>query len=228
MSPPLPARSPSSRLPPRPVLLAALAALALALAWWLGHRAGFERGFGEGVERGAAGAENAAAGQAAQARAANEATLAALRHERDAARATIASLTERLARADSLDAAERAELALYRRIGDEEMPGGLVIDAVERRAGEPGTLAVTLVQARGRERVSGRLEATLLPADGEGARPLGETDFDLRFFATLELPLAGLDDGAPPVAVVLEVTPEGSRHTPFRERIEWDSIRIVD
>ena len=223
-------------LPSRGVLGATLALLAVALAWQLGHRSGARE-----VERRAA--ERLAATRATEATRAAEAAsivpsaeetvpasaLAAAERERDIARATVESLRDELARSGELVAADRAELELYRRIGSDELPRGLALDSIERRAGPPPTLALTLVQVRGRERVAGRVEVGVEGAETEDETgvTLWGAEFDLRFFETLEVPLQGLE-GDFPEAIVVDVLPEDGRHEPFRRRIAREEIRIVD
>ena len=219
-------------MPPRRWLLGALVVLGVALAWQLGHRRGVEDG-ARAMSRSIAARDEASAAIAVERRERHEAELAALARERDIARATIETLSEELESRGELAAEERAELELYRRIGGEESSSGLAIDAIERRAGPPATLAVTLVQARGRERVAGRVEVDPAGRDGSAVAgadggPAWSADFDLRFFETLEIPLERL--GEPfPEAIVVSVTPdEGGRHKPFRRLFGRETIRTAD
>ena len=174
-------------------------------------------------------------------RAEHDARVSALVRERDVALATITALRDQFERAERLDAEERAELELYRRVGGEELPSGLSIDSMERPRERAETLVVTLVQARGRDRVEGRID--LLPASpGEEAtasRPeseerrgpppdaLASARFDMRFFETVELSL-DLSAAPFPDELVISVVPEEGRYEPFRLLVEREAIRIVD
>ena len=151
--------------------------------------------------------------------------------ERDMALATVVSLRDELERGGELSAAERAELDLYRRIGEQGRPNGLALDTIERRVGEPPTLIVTLVQFRGRERVRGRIEVT---AEGEaGERDPGassarwSTSFDLRFFATSEVSLQGIADGSSAM-IEVRVVPAATALAPIVRYFRLEDIRIVD
>lgn len=177
----------------------------------------------------------------AERRAEHDARVSALVRERDVALATITALRDQLERAERLDAEERAELELYRRVGGEELPSGLSIDSIVRPRERAEILLVTLVQARGRDRVRGRIDL-LSASPGEGAtasRLQGERQrgpppdaiasarFDMRFFETVELPL-DLSAAPFPDELVISVVPEEGRHRPFRLRVEREAIRIVD
>ena len=212
--------------------------LALALAWQLGER--------HGAARAPAPPAGTAPDPALLAR------VATLEGERDMNRATIESLRIELERAGELSVAERAELALYRRIGEEGGPDGLAIDALERRQGETATLFVTLVQARGRERVRGRIEVRAVAAGapsaavdgreaGESAGLAGETvaieggatargsaapwqsPFDFRFFETVEVTLSGFGERFP-LAIEVTVLPDDGSHRPFRQRFRREEV----
>ena len=213
-------------LPSRRLLLFALAALALALSWELGRRDGWQAGLREGADRGAAASEAARARVAerlAEQVAERSAERARLVRERDLARATVEALREDLELGGALTAEERAELELYRRVGDDGGPRGLAIETVARRPGPPEVLVITLVQVRGRDRVEGRVDVTV---DGL-ARPAWSARFGLRFFETVELPLEGIGERFPD-EVVVSVVPDGRLHRRFTERFGREAIRIVD
>jgi len=215
----------------RPVLAVVLLALLLTLARQVG--------FYQGIERGRLGAGSMAVANPPTGDPASptdhEATVARLAGERDMAQATADTLRDRLESTGVLVASERAELELYRRIGSDEIASGLSIDTLERRRQDAEvidqTLLVTLVQARGRDRVTGRMEVRAIdeagaPAAAEGSL-LGEASFDLRFFETLELTLSGVGR-SPPFALDVLVIPDGSRHEPFRQRHVLEDIRQID
>ena len=184
--------------------------------------------------------ETAATRSAAERRAEQDARVSALVRERDTALATITALRDQLERVELLNADERAELELYRRVGGEELPSGLSIDTIERPRERAETLLVTLVQARGRDRVRGRIDVLpTSPGEATASRPEGEerrgpppdavasARFDLRFFETVEL---SLDLSATPFPdeLIVSIVPDGGRHEPFRRRVEREAIRMVD
>ena len=224
-----------SVLPPRRALAALAGALVLALAWQGGRMSAGGPTLPEAdLDAFAEGGDEAA----------GPGPLERLAAERDVALAAAARLERRLDEAERAAEEGAAELALYRRIESGAAGDGLSIETVRLEA--PGTsdaaLAVTLVQSRGRHRVTGSLSARLLDggtgggagdataagADGEGVTPLGDgpAAFDLRFFQTVRVPLGAAADrfdaaGEPP-RVELEVAPAGDRHERFVE------IRSID
>ena len=234
-----------SPLPPRRALAAVALALLVPLAWQLGRLSGRDAGSAAGPDASpgaladAAGAPGAAAGEAAGEPAGDRstrsggATVERLAAERDVALATVRRLEERLGEATRAAGDDAAELALYRRIESGSRARGLSVDSAELvDAGtERAVLAITLVQFRGRHRVTGSLSARLLdaggPDDGRGddpgdGVPLGDgpTAFDLRFFEAVRVPLGGaasaLGDAAlEPRRVAIDVRPDGDRHDPF-------------
>lgn len=215
-----------SVLPPRRALAVVAIALAVGVSWQLGRlsarwvavdtpdgavdasRAGHAPGAGDASGDGPANGPAAGAAATATTRATAGSTLA---DERDAALAGMKRLERELARSGRTADDDAAELELYRRIESGDRAKGLSIDAVELV--DAGTadaaLEVTLVQSRGRRRVTGSLDARLLDAgpavalpssggvvrrtdaaDGAGiAIGDGPASFDLRFYQTLRLPL---------------------------------------
>ena len=212
-------------LPPRGALLALVAALALALAWTGGRRSA-DAPAGDGVD--GAGIPRSPDGPAAGEADAGTGPgpLERLAAERDAALATVERLEVRLGEARRLAAADADELALYRRIESGLAPDGLSIGAVELvGAGTGGAaLAVTLVQSRGRHRVTGSVRARVA-GEGPGAGTAlgdGASAFDLRFFQRVRVPLGpaaaeALAEGPEPARVEIDVRPAGDRHAPFVE-----------
>ena len=232
-----------SVLPPRRALAALAGALVVALAWQGGRMSAGGPMLPEADPDAFADGGDEAAGPG---------PLERLAAERDVALAAAARLERRLDEAERAAEEGAAELALYRRIESGAAGDGLSIETVRLEA--PGTpdaaLAVTLVQSRGRHRVTGSLSARLLDggagggagdgpaagagagagagAAGEGVTPLGDgpAAFDLRFFQTVRVPLGAAADrfdaaGEPP-RVELEVAPAGDRHERFVE------IRSID
>ena len=211
----------------------------MALSWRLGHLRGVEEGVAE-ARREVGERERTRTSETLDRLVESDARVAALEHERDAARATSEALRDQLDRAERLSADERAELELYRRVGGDALPSGLSIESIERPRGPTRSLAVTLVQARGRDRVKGRID--VLPgAPGQAPEPRSSTEerrgvpegaiaserFDLRFFETVELPLR-LAGGAAPEELIISIVPDSGRLEPFRERVEREAIRIAD
>ena len=80
--------------------------------------------------------------------------------------ARAASLQEELDASLKQSIDDEAELALYRRIEGVENERGIRVDAISRTRSEPDMLAITLVQARGRDRASGAIGMTLFSSRG--------------------------------------------------------------
>lgn len=227
-------------MPSRRLLAGVLVALLVALAWQIGERRGAERAEARAAAASAAADPSSDAPVTAAGDDPGADELAALVGERDMLRETVRTLRVELERADRLSASERAELELYRRIGADETAAGLAIDTLERGDGVPATLHLTLVQARGRDRVTGRVEiVTLGPRaaelpEGETTRelraaladddsvPFASAPFDLRFFQTLELPLGA----SFPETVEVRILPDSAAHPPFRKRFRRDDIPL--
>ena len=226
---------------PRRLIGGLAVALLLAAAWQLGERRGFERG----TSRADALAAREAERRLAAAGAADAATIAALRGEREMLSESVRGLRDALDRAGRLAAEERSELELYRRIGAAGGAAGLAIDTLERRpadpaSGAPATLRLTLVQVRGRDRVSGRVDVVALEEDApplapetagdvraaiaRDGRAIWTAPFDLRFFETLDVPLGD----AFPARFEVRVVPSTWRHEPFRRRYDRDDAALVD
>ena len=151
--------------------------------------------------------------------------------ERDVALAAENTLQERLSHVTGLNADERAELELYRRISQASSPVGLGIDGlryINSTEDLSARLDLTLVQSRGRDRVSGTVQISLLLA-GESLIDIDQSvngealEFDLRFFQTLSAPvdLSGLDE---PETVRVVVDPEGEQHRSFTEEWPWSRV----
>ena len=236
-----------SPLPPRRALAAVALALLVPLAWQLGRLSGREAGPGAvpGASPGAlpdgAGASGAATGEAAgeptdgRSVRPEPSAVERLAAERDVALATVRRLEERLGEATRAASDDAAELALYRRIESGSGARGLSVDSVELvDAGtERAALAITLVQFRGRHRVTGSLSARLVddegaPGDGPNGdpgdgTPLGDgpSAFGLRFFEAVRVPLGDAASALPGAAagpsprVAIDVRPDGDRHDPF-------------
>lgn len=156
--------------------------------------------------------------------------VATLTRERDIARAAESELRDRLSEATRLSADERAELELYRRISNASQPIGLGVDNIEyleRDSGSPGVLEITLVQSRGRDRVTGSVQVTL-KRDDQDLTILPKDDaaalrFDLRFFETLSIPLDLAAVGVPDT-VLLSVAPDDDRHAAVSLERSWERV----
>ena len=163
----------------------------------------------------------------------SQADTATLTRERDTALASIATLQDRLVEAERRQAVDAADLALYRRLGEQATDSGLGIDTVVWHKGDgAAVLDITLVQAKGRHRVSGTLgvsvpdgpeagqDRVLVPDTGERAVP-----FDLRFFQTLSVPVdASIADAPPSGGLAISVRPDGERHPDFVDIRARDAI----
>jgi hypothetical protein len=144
-------------------------------------------------------------------------------------RASEAALRDDLSNTMRLSADDRAELELYRSIAQSSASAGLLVDAVTHVTGDElrgDRLEITLVQARGRGRVSGEVDVTL-KRNGQPLVQLGEsengapTTFDLRFFQTLSLPV-DLGVYGVPDSIQIEVRPDsGTVHEAFIEDRDW-------
>lgn len=203
--------------PARGVLLAALAVVGLILCWQLGVRSGQQTLGEDAVSR--TSALESALGE-----------LTEVRKQLAIARATEVELRNQMSQLMRLSADDRAELELYRRINNADAASsGLGIDSVsftDDDAESGDLLHVTLVQSRGRGRVSGSLRVSVL-RDGETVAELAKVadgslaEFDLRFFETVSLPLE-LDGLGAPDKLRIDVQPDdGTVHKDFTEERDW-------
>ena len=214
-------------LPPRGALAALAAVLLLALAFAGGRLAGLR-------ERGAppvpAGAPDAVPGRGEVVRGSPDAPgpLERIAAERDAALAAVSRLEARLAEARRTAARDADDLALYRRIESGVAPDGLSIGSVALVGADTprAALAVTLVQSRGRHRVTGSVRARVAAGEPGAGATLGPgpSAFDLRFFQRVRVPLGEAADAfgrePAPARVELDVRPAGERHERFVETVE--------
>lgn len=161
-------------------------------------------------------------------------TIRQLRRERDVAKATLTAFRDQQASVQKLSLEDTAELELYRRIANESAPTGLSIDSLAWQGGSTNELQVTLVQARGRGRVSGTLGLSLLrEVDGETRRMVIRTvdenpvSFDFRFFETLHIPVERILEFQPEW-LEIDVSADSKQHKPFQETLDWGSVLILD
>jgi len=157
-------------------------------------------------------------------------TLKAQRDVADASnRALQTTLKELEEQALDAQSAER----LYQRIEGEDVSTGLAIDTVSKVTDADGSvteLHITVVQARGRDRVSGRIGVALLGEKNDAnwreivvdASSDSAPRFDLRFFQTLVVPVEP-DDILIDI-VEIDVVPRGKRHKPFKFEQLWSGV----
>jgi len=157
-----------------------------------------------------------------------------LQQERDVARATLTAVRDQQASVQKMSLEAAAELELYRRIASESAPTGLSIDSLVWQGGSTNELQITLVQARGRGRVSGTLGLSLLrEVDGETRRLVIKTveenpaSFDFRFFETLHIPVEGMLEFHPE-QLAIDVSPDSKLHKRFQETLDWGTVLILD
>lgn len=159
--------------------------------------------------------------------------LTTLRTQRDVADASNHALQESLKQFQTQSLERKSAQRLYERIEGSDVSTGLGIDTVTRvngANGAPGELHITVVQARGRERVKGKIGVALLgEKDGSNWREViveasstSAPRFDMRFFQTLVVPLPDQDILID--IVEIDVDPDGKRHKAFSYEKEWAAI----
>jgi len=162
-----------------------------------------------------------------------EAQVAALRTQRDIADASNVSLQKTLKQLQSESLEYKSTQRLYENIEGNDRSSGLGVDTVTRvndENGNPKELHITVVQARGRNRVKGQVGVELV---GEKAgAPWREViadvaaksalQFDLRFFQTLVVPIPESENHID--IVEIEVKPESKRHKSVSYATDWTSI----
>ncbi len=219
-------------LPSAAVLLWVLATLVIvAVSGWSGFRYGEKAGQLASAEAVKVEAVVSADTEAPQ----QNGKIRQLQRERDVARATLTALRDQQASVLKLSQEDTSELELYRRIGSETAPTGLSIDSLVWRGGDTNELQVTLLQARGRGRVSGTFGLALLrEVDGESRRLViqstvdeNPTRFDFRFFQTLHIPVENMLEFQPD-QLEIDVSPLSKRHKPFQETVDWGTVLILD
>ncbi len=158
----------------------------------------------------------------------HQVALDAVTRERDVARETVRQLQMSLADAQRLTDHDQAELDLYRRIASDSTPSGLSIDNV---AVTDDMLAITLIQSRGRQSVNGVFQVSLARVKNEQVERFvlpatnGETDigFDFRFFETIEVPVAVMEDFLPQKLEIM-VRPNGEAYKDFKAEFAWEDV----
>ncbi len=159
--------------------------------------------------------------------------LTQLRAQRDVADASNETLQQQLKEIKAQALEQKSIQRLYEKIEGSDVSTGLGIDTVTRvdnDDGRPSELHVTVVQARGRDRVKGQIGLALIgEKDGTNWREVvvdvSDSDaprFDMRFFQTLVVPLP--DDDILIDIVEIEVNPDGNRHKSFSYEAAWSGI----
>ena len=160
--------------------------------------------------------------------------LTEMRTQRDIADASNKALQESLKQIKTEALDKQSAQRLYERIEGTDVSSGLGVDTVTKVVdtnGKPSELHITVIQARGRERVKGRIGVALLgERDGSNWREIiveassnTAPRFDMRFFQTLVVPLPELDILID--LVEIDVKPDGKRHKPFNYEAEWAAVQ---
>ena len=163
--------------------------------------------------------------------------LAEMRAQRDLASSTSANLQLALKDLQAESLKHESTARLYNRIEGLEASSGLSVDTISKSLtvdSGANQLHVTLIQARGRSRVSGEVGVTLVgEKDGsEWRETIAEVgtksalSFDLRFFETLTVTLPEMlsNEDTHVDYVEIQVNPSGRPHKPFKTEKEWAGI----
>lgn len=161
------------------------------------------------------------------------ADLVKLRTQRDVADASNKALQKSLKQLQTQTLEARSAQRLYERIEGKDISSGLGIDTVSRvngADGKPSELHITVVQARGRDRVKGQIGVALVgEKDNSNWREVivevndaSAPRFDMRFYQTLVVPLPKSDIRIDFVEIYVD--PAGKRHKSFNYEIEWVAI----
>jgi len=156
-----------------------------------------------------------------------------LRTQRDIADASNLSLQKTLKQLQAKSLERKSAQRLYDKIEGKDHSSGLGVDTVTRVTGENGNseeLHITVVQARGRNRVKGQIGVALI---GEKAgepwhEELVDVDsdsavqFDMRFYQTLVVPLPEHKNHIDIVEINIE--PDGKQHKSVSYAMDWSGI----
>lgn len=164
-----------------------------------------------------------------------QAQIAQLRTQRDVADASNLNLQNMLEQLQAESLERKSALRLYDNIEGDDSSSGLGVDTVTRvndENGKPKELHITVVQARGRNRVEGQIGLALL---GESAgAPFREVvadvatgsalGFEMRFFQTLVVPLPEQEQENLIKSVEINIKPTGKMHKSVNLSMDWSSI----
>lgn len=215
-------------LPPMHVLRWAFAALAVVVAALLGSQWGAYRERSQVADK-----LNEYQSSLASIEEKHLGELTQLRTQRDVVEASNKELQAALKeiQAESLD--KQSAQSLYENIENGDTSRGLAVDTVIKvndENGTPSELHITVVQARGRERVKGQIGVSLLgEKDGTNWREIiaeagsdSAPRFDMRFFQTLVVPLP--EHNILVDIVEIDVKPDGKRHKAISFEADWAAI----
>ena len=215
-------------MPTKHVLRWVLAIVAVVVSWVVGSH------LGAVAERDSVVADLAAReAQLNSALTSYQSQIAQLRTQRDVANASSKSLQESLLQSQAALLELKSTQRLYEKIEGTNVSSGLGVDTitvVKNDQGKPAELHITVVQARGRNRVKGRIGVALLgEKNGENWREVivaatsdSAPRFDMRFFQTIVVPV---DAGNALIELVeIDVNPDGKTHKPFSYELEWSII----
>lgn len=162
-----------------------------------------------------------------------EVQLAQLHTQRDIADASNLSLQKTLKQLQAQSLARESTMRLYDNIEGKDRRSGLSLDTVtrvKRKNENAEELHITVVQARGRDRVKGKIGVALIGEKaGDEWREVIVSDggksamnFDMRFFQTLVVPLPE-HEGLVNI-VEIDIKPTGKQHNSISYALDWSSI----
>lgn len=163
----------------------------------------------------------------------NQAQIAQLRTQRDIADASNRSLQKTLKQLQAKSLEQKSTQRLYENIEGKDRSSGLSVDTITRVNDENGVaeeLHITVVQARGRNRVKGRMGVALIgeksgePWREEIADAAGDSAarFDMRFYETLVVPLPKYKNHIDIVEINIE--PDDKQHKAVNYSTQWSGI----
>ncbi len=163
----------------------------------------------------------------------NQAQIAQLRTQRDIADASNRSLQKTLKQLQAKSLEQKSTQRLYENIEGKDRSSGLGVDTITRVNDENGVaeeLHITVVQARGRNRVKGRMGVALIgeksgePWREEIADAAGDSAarFDMRFYETLVVPLPKYKNHIDIVEISIE--PDDKQHKAVNYSTQWSGI----
>ncbi len=163
----------------------------------------------------------------------NQAQIAQLRTQRDIADASNRSLQKTLKQLQAKSLEQKSTQRLYENIEGKDRSSGLGVDTITRVNDENGVaeeLHITVVQARGRNRVKGRMGVALIgeksgePWREEIADAAGDSAarFDMRFYETLVVPLPKYKNHIDIVEINIE--PDDKQHKAVNYSTQWSGI----